>query len=1198
MLGLYLLFVVYGSLIPFRLRDKSLAEAIELFANIRYLSLGVGSRADWIANGLLYLPLAFLAMAWLHRGRGPDRRTWLRGAAVLVACATLAVGIEFVQVFFSPRTVSINDLLAEGIGIGLGLALWRFTGTGLARHWREVLVGGGRGLVAALWLYLAAYLALALFPLDLLVSAREIGAKLAGGGWGLLLAPSACPSTLRCGAKLAAEVVAALPLGALAYFAGMARPSPAGGAALLPRAALLGGLLGAGLELVQLFLASGTSQGLSVATRIAGLWLGMVGARRLLQAVATTAPAAARGAVALRSQAWGAWTASRWGVGVQAAIGLAALPYAVVAFALNGWFRAAWQPLELALGKLRWEMVLPFYYHYFSSETGAMESLLANLVLYLPLGAGLWAWRLAARLRGQAPGRGPAWEAGAGAAQGALLAVGLALVAEAGKLFVPGKHPDPTNLLIAAVAGWAGYAGLAWLRAQLLAWQAGAALAPGPASAGPLRPGGPAFPTAGPQPPAPAARGPAPGPTAVPAAARVPLLERAMVAGRPPASPGTLPAGPLAAPAPDVVSPRPLGRGPWLWARVALAVALLVPVALVLLRFPVAAAWLAVGLVGYAGLLWRRPLAWLLVVPAALPVLDLAVWSGWYFVDELDLLVVVTLAVLLVRAPPRRVDPPLPPAVRGLTVLLALALAVSAVRGFLPAQAPDLNAFAHYYSHWNALRIGKGFLWALLLVPFLRRSLARPGAAERYFVPGVLAGLAGAVALVLWERWSFPGLFNFAAEYRSTAGFSSMHTGGASVDVYLAFALPFVAALFLVWRDPWRYALGLVLFAGALYALLVTFSRIDYLAFLLSAAVLGVGLARARLADRQFFAIALPAAAITALVAVPILLAPYIHVRFATLQADAEDRAAHWGEVLALRDDGLATALFGLGLGSFPRAYFWADPGPRRPGSFRYVAEGGEVFLRLGAGRPVYVLQRIAPGASEPHQLHARIRASGGAAALGVVACEKSLLYSARCVSSQLGPPTGGGWGEASATLRLGDLGRRGRPVYLALYNGRQGTLVDVAQVSLVDGAGREVLANGDFERGFDRWFFTSDDHLSWHVKSLWMYLLVEAGWLGVLLVGLLLLEALRRAALAGWRGQALGTVLAAALVGVLTLAAADSVFDTPRITLLVLLAVYVAVLSGTPPQGQRATGAAPRPGPVVSPPGLAARRSQAPAGS
>ena len=62
---LYGAFVIYGSLVPLNFQPRPLAEAIDAFRNIRYLNLDIASRADWVANILLFVPLAFLTlMLW------------------------------------------------------------------------------------------------------------------------------------------------------------------------------------------------------------------------------------------------------------------------------------------------------------------------------------------------------------------------------------------------------------------------------------------------------------------------------------------------------------------------------------------------------------------------------------------------------------------------------------------------------------------------------------------------------------------------------------------------------------------------------------------------------------------------------------------------------------------------------------------------------------------------------------------------------------------------------------------------------------------------------------------------------------------------------------------------------------------------------------------------------------------------------
>ncbi len=66
--------------------------------------------------------------------------------------------------------------------------------------------------------------------------------------------------------------------------------------------------------------------------------------------------------------------------------------------------------------------------------------------------------------------------------------------------------------------------------------------------------------------------------------------------------------------------------------------------------YPLGALWLGAGLLLAAALQWRWPRAWLVLVPAALPVLDLSPWTGRFFVDEFDALLAVT---VLVQRPPR-----------------------------------------------------------------------------------------------------------------------------------------------------------------------------------------------------------------------------------------------------------------------------------------------------------------------------------------------------------------------------------------------------------------------------------------------------------------------------------------------------------------------------------------------------------------
>lgn len=262
-------------------------------------------------------------------------------------------------------------------------------------------------------------------------------------------------------------------------------------------------------------------------------------------------------------------------------------------------------------------------------------------------------------------------------------------------------------------------------------------------------------------------------------------------------------------------------------------------------------------LLGYIALLVWRPALWLALLPALLPVLDLAPWTGWFFLEEIDLLLLATAAVGYWRLAGGGARASLPRPVGMALVLVSLAYAIACVRGLAPLAPPDLNSFANYLSPYNALRIAKGWFWALLLLPLLMRD-AGPALVRirTHFMPGMLAGLGLAALAATHERMVFPGLLNLASDYRTSAPFSAMHTGGAALDGYLALCLPLVALWLADGSRQARAALAIALLALGAYAGLTTFSRGLYLAFagaalVLLALKLGPALRRRALAPRH-----------------------------------------------------------------------------------------------------------------------------------------------------------------------------------------------------------------------------------------------------------------------------------------------------------------------------------------------------------
>lgn len=248
--------------------------------------------------------------------------------------------------------------------------------------------------------------------------------------------------------------------------------------------------------------------------------------------------------------------------------------------------------------------------------------------------------------------------------------------------------------------------------------------------------------------------------------------------------------------------------------------------------YPANPVFLAAVMLTYAALLWWRPAAWLFAVPALLPLLDFAPWTGWFFLEEIDLLLLTTAAVGYWRLGDTHRAARMPVALAMLFLLLTLSYLISTGIGLGPNPMIDANSFSSYDSPFNSLREAKGFFWALALLPLLMRSLG-PDAMNirRYFIPGMLAGFLGVCVAAVWERTVFPGLLNFSSDYRITAPFSAMHTGGAALDGYLALTLPFLAAWMFDEKSQLKTWVAIGLMAVGTYVVMSTFSRGVYVAY-------------------------------------------------------------------------------------------------------------------------------------------------------------------------------------------------------------------------------------------------------------------------------------------------------------------------------------------------------------------------------
>lgn len=261
-----------------------------------------------------------------------------------------------------------------------------------------------------------------------------------------------------------------------------------------------------------------------------------------------------------------------------------------------------------------------------------------------------------------------------------------------------------------------------------------------------------------------------------------------------------------------------------------------------LYTYPLAPLLAGVLLTAYMLAVARWPGLWLTLLPAFWPVVDLAPWSGHIYATESDALLLATLAALglhetIAAQPTSRTGTTpvrLTPGALLSFSLLAASVGISGAHGLQGISNTDLGDLISYASPLNALRVGKGFVLAFLLIPFLHLSIRREGeSALTRFTLGMTLGLLSCSLAALWERISFPGFTNFSADYRSSALFWEMHVGGALLDAWLAMTLPF-ALLLTTHRHPALRIVAAVASTLGIYAIFTTFSRIVYAAVGLS----------------------------------------------------------------------------------------------------------------------------------------------------------------------------------------------------------------------------------------------------------------------------------------------------------------------------------------------------------------------------
>jgi len=93
-------------------------------------------------------------------------------------------------------------------------------------------------------------------------------------------------------------------------------------------------------------------------------------------------------------------------------------------------------------------------------------------------------------------------------------------------------------------------------------------------------------------------------------------------------------------------------------------------------------------------------------------------------------------------------------------------------------------------------------------------------------------------------------------------------------------------------------------------------------------------------------------------------------------------------------------------------------------------------------------------------------------------------------------------------------------------------------------------------------WFFSTDSHLAWHAKNLFIHILFEQGWMGLAAFIALLATAMRVLFYRAGR-DAMALTQFVSFTGFLIVGLVDSLIDDPRLDFLFFWLLIIALIAG-----------------------------------
>ncbi len=325
----------------------------------------------------------------------------------LLICVGTILAIKYLQVFFPPRTVTLNYILAQTLGAAIGAAGYSVWHQRIGRSVdRQDLVAA---FVVTLRLYTGAFCLFILMPLDFALSSTDLGLLMERLPGTLLLLPGHDrPPVVRV-VVIVMAAVAFIPVGMMLTF-------KRGGGYQVRR-----GLL------------SVAGIGLLLTAALYGLTTLVISAYPVMPAILYRTAGIVAGAAIIR------WIVRQDAEVLLRRLGRlapwAVIPYLLSVLLVNRLLSVHWLSWPEALAQAYPLGFLPLFDYYIVTKAEAAKNIVAHVVLYMPVGVLLWL-RYGDRVGGVA----------------FVLAALLSFAVELGRYFRPGLEGDVNAIAVAGLA--------------------------------------------------------------------------------------------------------------------------------------------------------------------------------------------------------------------------------------------------------------------------------------------------------------------------------------------------------------------------------------------------------------------------------------------------------------------------------------------------------------------------------------------------------------------------------------------------------------------------------------------------------------------------------------------------------------------------------------------------------------------------